>query len=471
MKTLNKFKLASLIVFLFFGASQLSAQCQASYTMTDNGNGSISFTNTSTGNISNVFWDFGDGSNDFTFNPTHTYVNGWYYVCLTVDDSVGGCSSTSCDSIYITSGGNPPACTVNITHTVTDNGNGVYSFVSNATGGTPPYQYYWQFGDGGYDYSANPVYTYTNDDWVDVCVTVIDADSCSSVSCDSLLVSNTGGSPCNNFVAAFSFVDNGNGNYDFTNTSSGNGEVFVWNFGDGNSSMDYSPNHTFAANGTYVVVLAVADSAGNCVEYYTQTVLVTGVLSPAACNAGFTMYTDSTFNGVYVINSSTGSNLTYYWDFGDGNTSTQAYPNYTYATAGPFNLCLTVTADSGACTSTYCDSIGSGGIVLKQSGFDVSVQSPMATAIEEEVELISDLNVYPNPFKDFVTIELNVNKTTNVDVKVTDLLGNIVGVVAHKEMTGVNKLQWKAEDISNGIYLLTIKTNHSLKVKKLILNR
>jgi len=471
MKTLNKFKLVSILLVLLIGVGQLNAQCQASFTVTDNGNGNLSFTNTSTGNITYASWDFGDGNYDYTMNPNHTFVNGWYSVCLIAGDSISGCTSTYCDSVEITSGVNPPTCTVNVTHTVTDNGNGVYSFVSTATGGTPPYAYYWQFGDGTYDYTANPVHTYSFDDLVDVCVTVIDADSCLSVSCDSLAVTNTlVGNPCNSFAPSFSFVDNGAGNYDFTNTSSGNGDVYLWNFGDGNTSMDYNPNHTFAANGTYVVVLAVTDSAGNCVEYYNATISVTSVVNPTLCNAGFTMYTDSTFNGVYVINSSTGNNLTYFWDFGDGNTSTQAYPNYTYGTGGPFELCLTVTSDS-LCTSTYCDSIGSGGVVLKQSGFDINVQSPLATAIEEEIELISNFNVYPNPFKNNVTIELDLIKESDVKINVTDLLGNVIATIADQEMIGRNKLQWKAENASNGVYLLNIITNNSLRVEKLILNR
>ena len=46
-------------------------------------------------------------------------------------------------------------------------------------------------------------------------------------------------------------------------------------------------------------------------------------------------------------NTSTGDNLTYYWDFGDGNTSTLQNPTHTYVTAGFFSVILTVTNENG----------------------------------------------------------------------------------------------------------------------------
>src|SRR5690606_15540869 len=52
-----------------------------------------------------------------------------------------------------------------------------------------------------------------------------------------------------------------------------------------------------------------------------------------------------------VTNLATGNNLQYLWDFGDGNTSTQAYPSHIYASIGVYNLCLTVTDSITGCSS------------------------------------------------------------------------------------------------------------------------
>lgn len=45
------------------------------------------------------------------------------------------------------------------------------------------------------------------------------------------------------------------------------------------------------------------------------------------------------------------------WDFGDGLYSSEQNPVHTYAAAGSYNVCLTITADSMSCTSTHCDTI------------------------------------------------------------------------------------------------------------------
>jgi gliding motility-associated-like protein len=61
-----------------------------------------SFTNTSQGNLSNVSWDFGDGSPVLTTtNTTHTFpASGSFLVKLTVTDNVTGCADTYSESIY-----------------------------------------------------------------------------------------------------------------------------------------------------------------------------------------------------------------------------------------------------------------------------------------------------------------------------------------------------------------------------------
>ncbi|MCB0380425.1 MAG: PKD domain-containing protein [Flavobacteriales bacterium] len=467
--------LITLLSVIFINGA--SAQCTASFTYTDMGNGVIGFTNTSIFPDSNIYavWEMGDAGYATGDNPIQTFYNGWHQICLTINDTIfgGSCTSTICDSIEVTSGVSQPldSCTIQVSYTVNDMGNGVYSFTSTVTDGIPNYQYYWQFGDGGIDYSANPVHTYLYNGALDICLTVIDADSCSNVYCDSLIVTNaTGGNSCN-IVSDFTYSDNGNGNYSFVNTTTGIAAVSIWNFGDGTTSNSFNPNHTFLANGVYTVVLASADSNNMCVDYYTLTINVTGVVNSLPCNAGFTIYTDSTYNGVYVINSSTGSNLTCFWDFGDGNTSTQAYPNYTYSTAGPFELCLTVTGDS-SCTSTYCDSIGAGGIVLKQNGFDIKVVSPTTVGINDEVEFISALEIYPNPVKNKLTIDLGITKQSNVEVFVTDLLGKTIAQIANEEVNvGNTKFQWNTSNTKNGIYLLNIISNKSRQVKKIVVNR
>lgn len=278
-----------------------------------------------------------------------------------------------------------------------------------------------------------------------------------------------------NVTSNFTSVDNGNGDYSFTNTSTGSVGSYYWSFGDGTSSTLSNPNHTFVSNGTFVIQLIITDSSGLCSDIKNITTQVSGVQNPIACNAAFVIYPDSVNTGdVIVYNTSTGSNLSYFWNFGDGTTSTQQFPSHTFAGAGPFNLCLTVTdsLNGGTCSSNYCDSIDSGGLVFRGGGFSISVVPPTATNIDHATNLVTDLIIYPNPFKSSLNIELNILEKTPLNIFVTDIIGNRISEINTEKVTvGENKFIWNATEYSNGIYLLNIKTNNSLKVEKLILNR
>lgn len=83
-------------------------------------------------------------------------------------------------------------------------------------------------------------------------------------------------------VAGFSFVANML-SVDFTDTSSdANNDIesWMWDFGDGNSSTEQSPSHTYAADGSYVVTLTVTDSEGNS-DSHSMTVSVVSVVMTA----------------------------------------------------------------------------------------------------------------------------------------------------------------------------------------------
>ncbi len=263
----------------------------------------------------------------------------------------------------------------------------------------------------------------------------------------------------NNNNASFNYTDNGNGNYSFTNTSTGSYTLSDWSFGDGNTSSTNSPNHTFVNNGTYVVVLAIADSSSlsgaTCnMNYYIDTINVTGVTNPVVCKAGFSLYTAPTQTGVIVVNSATGSNLTYFWDFDDGNTSNQQFPSYTYSTAGPFNLCLTVDNGNG-CIDTFCDSINSGGTVFKQSGFEINIIGPnLVTEIANTSLTSSTINIYPNPASDQITI---ANNNTNINkIETIDITGKTIQTITK------NSNIIDVSNLVNGIYFLKIQTDDGI---------
>jgi PKD repeat protein len=262
-----------------------------------------------------------------------------------------------------------------------------------------------------------------------------------------------------NINSNYTYVNNSNGNYSFSNSSTGNFNQSHWAFGDGNTSAATSPNHTFSANGIFVVALTVNDSlyGGSCFNYVIDTIVVTGVPSPVQCAAGFVMYPDSAGN-ITVVNSSTGSNLTYFWDFGDGNTSTLQNPSHTYTTNGPFYLCLTVD-DGAGCNNMYCDSIGENGVVFKQAGFTINIISPFGVGIENETTLKSANNIYPNPTSSQLTIktELEIN-----EINIIEITGKVIKTIKQ------NTTSLNVADLPSGIYFIKLITNNNTITKKFV---
>jgi hypothetical protein len=351
---------------------------------------------------------------------------------------------------------------------------GVSGIVSSVT---------WDFGNGDTLVEAvyggaigTTIHPYSTNGTYYVCLTLIDSTlnqfgnptggiSCVDTFCDSVSVTSAG-SWCNS-TASISYIDNGNGNFTFYSSLVGANVYNGWNFGDGSGGQGDTVNHTYIANSTFAVSLGVNDySVVPCSYGDTAVVNVTGVINPLQCLAGFVSIYDSLFNGVYVINNSIGNNLTYFWDFGDGNTSNQQFPNYTYSTTGPFWLCLTID-DGNGCIDTYCDSIGLNGMVLKQSGFTIQVTSSLITSFENQIEQDLNFIIYPNPAKDsFTSLSLFDIANNNYNINVYDLLGKLVFTKAIKS----KKQLFDTSELKKGIYFCNFtKDNIVIKTEKLII--
>jgi PKD repeat protein len=164
--------------------------------------------------------------------------------------------------------------------------------------------------------------------------------------------SNTGpGGPTANFTVGACTVNTA---CQFTNTSTPSaGLTYAWDFGDGGTSTDPSPVHTFAAAQDYNVSLTVKD-ASNATNTKTTKVTVTGAANqppvanfdlPISCSAG----TPCGFHNTSTDPENTP--LTSSWDFGDGTApTTTPDATHTFAASGSFNVTLTVT-DAGGVAS------------------------------------------------------------------------------------------------------------------------
>lgn len=132
---------------------------------------------------------------------------------------------------------------------------------------------------------------------------------------------------------------------------------YSWNFGDGNTSSQQNPAHTYSTGGLYSVSLTLTDDDS---ATSTKSISVTAI-DPNINQPPNAVVTASPNSGTapLVVNFSSAASIdtdgtinSYEWDFGDGVTSTQANPSHTYTTQGSFVCTLTVTDDDGAIGTT-----------------------------------------------------------------------------------------------------------------------
>jgi len=140
----------------------------------------------------------------------------------------------------------------------------------------------------------------------------------------------------------------------FSTTYSGSGTPvsYFWDFGDGTYGNQATETHTYTANGTYPVYLTITFS-DSCVANTFASVPVN--CNGTTCNADFGYWVDPNCYFNFMDSSTTsGTNIvSWYWDFGDGTSSTSQYPNQYYSSNGSYNVCLTITTVD-SCTSTIC---------------------------------------------------------------------------------------------------------------------
>ncbi len=241
----------------------------------------------------------------------------------------------------------------------------------------------------------------------------------------------------------------------FSDSSTGSIDTWSWDFGDGNTSTEQNPEHTYETVDTFTVSLTVTGPGGSDTETKVDYI---AVYEPApVCHFG----ADTTFGTlpleVQFSDSSTGIITTWSWDFGDGNTSTEQNPLYTYETVDTFTVSLTVTGPGGSDTETREDYI----VVTYPSAIQNNDDAiPARFALDQN---------FPNPFNPTTQIRYSVKEPCRVQLIIYNVSGQLVQtLIDSDQQIGIYKVKWNAAETPSGLYFYRIQMNQFQDVKKMI---
>jgi PKD repeat protein len=422
--------------------------CSITYMMTPGMINSIDFTFLSQNSNGLVEWDFGDSSGVMGsgYTTNHLFLQpGVYTVCASEYDSLGVLLCQSCQTVSVFFN---PSCSFTYASIlgVPANTFDFYAGISSTSIAV------WNFGDGSpVDSGINVSHNFPSNGTYTVCLTEIDILT-QTVVCTSCQTIVLGVQPCD---AQFTVVPFGLDAYfiDFSAGYTAN-TTYTWDFGDGTGSNLRFPMHTYSTPGTYNACLAIDN--GVCQDTMCTTLSVdTTFIGPLMCQAYFVFTQLSPFQ-LAVVNLSSGQNLQFAWDFGDGGTSTAAYPIHNYSTFGTYNICLTVTG--GGCTSTYCDtlSVDSSGMIVYRSmnaGFTINVLAPNQLNSVKELGKDLSAHIFPNPATD----RLLVNGSNDFGKKLVYTIRSVTGSVVDQADFNSANSEINIEGLTIGIYFLELR--------------
>jgi gliding motility-associated-like protein len=311
--------------------NSVAASCKPPFT--------VRFFDQSTGGPLTYFWDFGDGTSSTDRNPVKIYGSfGKFTVKLTVTNR-NGCKST------ITKAG-----LVNIARPVFSLRNlpdsGCVPFVLNpiidVVAVDTVQSYFWDFGNGTTSTSPTPSVTYNTPGNYTIKLRVTTKGGCT----DSVVVRGIKAG-LQGVAAAFSatpLAACAGESILFSDLSTGNPTGWLWEFGDGTVDQTKDPIHSYSDTGKFTITLTAYNQG--C----PSTVVKTDYISIKGAIARFGYQIDCSNKRTMQFLDSSINAATWFWDFGDGTTSTVKSPLHTFPNEGEYNVSLTVTNDG--CTFT-----------------------------------------------------------------------------------------------------------------------
>ncbi len=279
-------------------------------------------------------WDLGDGTMGSGAVVTHTYANPRTYTAVvTAANSVS--TETTTTQVFVdqaitgliaandgpTPWGSPTTLTAFVTHG------------SNIA-------YRWTFGDGSGGSGRQPTHTYAEIGFYRVEVTASNSVGFLTATTNVTVQEAVSGLTADNDSPTIL----GNRTTLTATVATGSNVVYAWDFGDGTTRSGRLVTHQYGAVGHYTATVRAYNAVNEEVVSTTVVVLDVPITGLVVTNSGPTLLGDPTILTATVV---TGTNVTFTWALGDGESGAGAVVSHIYPAVGVYTATVTASNSSG----------------------------------------------------------------------------------------------------------------------------
>ncbi len=369
----------------------------------------------------------GAASNELSIQNALPSLNGAIFRCLVTSPCISNLSS---NEITLSVTDQPSA-----NFTSASLGANSFQFQNSSTNAS---SYLWDFGDGSTSMEQNPLHNYAV--FGDFTVILTAFGPCGEAEFVlNISVSDPNALPTAQFTADFT-AGCSPLTVHFQNQSLGNNlSAFQWEFPGGSPSFSSleNPIVTYSQPGLFPVSLTASNSLGINTVTLADFIQVN---APPTANFSFLVSGQTV-----TFTNQSAAGTTYFWDFGDGNTSQESNPVHEYATPGLFNVTLTVSNSS--------------------CGSSIAIEVYLAPSATDEIGQGSGIFVYPNPASTVVTVFLkNENWNDVAKCRLLDITGKVIQSVGFQG----DSFGFSIESLPTGIYFIEISDEQQLKTVRFV---
>lgn len=300
----------------------------------------VTFSNNSsisTGYLKQYTWDFGEGNSSSVRTPIHTYANAGVYTVKLEITSDKGCADSLKKDLIIN---DIPEVDFTYSNVCLKE---EAQFINTSKVSDVSTTYTWNFGDGSpVSTNENATHKYSLPGKYQVTLTVTTPFT-SSTKTKTIEIFHQASPAFESTSACLGsnsvFINKSNIKEGYLS--------YIWNFGDGQTSTDINPIHTYSTTGTYTIRL-ITTSNNNCSDTIFKAVYVNATPQAQFAAEDVPFGNPIVFDNKSFINSGSFINS---WNFGDGNNSTEDNPEHNYSSAGNYLVTLALQSDSG-CTAS-----------------------------------------------------------------------------------------------------------------------